>query len=181
MKMTPMNIAIFGIAAIGGLIIGMQSPMLGMLLIIPVVIFVAVILLRNQSGALADAEVTADAKAMTPAAGKARIYIMRNGFVGGQQGMNITVNGDLNSQIRSKYFLMAEVDPGQHEVTAKMSSGSKSESHTFSLGAGEVILFDMKLNMGMVQGTPDFTEIRGAREAQGMFRNLKMVEWKSAA
>ncbi|WP_229953435.1 DUF2846 domain-containing protein [Parasphingorhabdus litoris] len=117
---------------------------------------------------------------MIPAAGKARIYVMRKGFVAGQQGMNITIDGALNSQIRSKYFLMAEVDPGKHEIEAQMSSGSKSAavSHELTLAEGEIALLDMKINMGALQGKPDFAEIRDAREANNMLTGLKLVRWK---
>lgn len=65
---------------------------------------------------------------------------------------------------------MAEVDPGTHNVTAQMSSGSKSAavSHEVTLAEGEIALLDMKINMGALQGKPDFTDIRDAREANGM-------------
>lgn len=179
MKMTPLNIGIFAGAIIIGLFLGLQFSGFAWLLI-PLAVFVAVILMRNKSGEKADATETADAMKMIPATGKARIYVMRKGFVAGQQGMNITIGSTLNSQIRSKYFLMAEVEPGAHEVTAQMSSGSKSAavSHELSLAEGEIALLDMKINMGALQGKPDFTEIRDAREANTMLTGLKLVKWK---
>ncbi|MEP3224535.1 MAG: hypothetical protein ABJO01_01060 [Parasphingorhabdus sp.] len=179
MKMTPANIALFVGAIIIGLILGLQFSGFAWL-IVPLIIFVAVILLRNKSGEKADAGETAEAMKMIPTNGKARIYVMRKGFVGGQQGMNITINGDLNSQIRSKYFLMAEVDAGDHEVTAQMSSGSKSAAvtHALTLAENETVLLDMKINMGALQGKPDFTEIRDAREANGMLTGLTLIKWK---
>lgn len=176
MKMTPLNIGIFVGAIIIGGFLGLQFSGFAWLLV-PLIIFVAVVLLRNKSGDKAE---TAEAMKMTPTTGKARIYVMRKGFVAGQQGMNITIGSQLNSQIRSKYFLMAEVQPGVHEVTAQMSSGSKSAaiSHELTLAEGEIALLDMKINMGALQGKPDFTEIRDAREANGMLTGLKLVKWK---
>ncbi|WP_108809973.1 hypothetical protein [Sphingorhabdus sp. Alg231-15] len=179
MKMTPQNIAIFvGALLIGGFL-GFQYSGFAWLLV-PLIIFVVVILLRNKSGEKADSEETAEAMKMIPATGKARIYVMRKGFVTGQQGMNITIGNQWNSQIRSKYFLMAEVEPGAHEITAQMSSGSKSAavSHEVTLAESEIALLDMKINMGALQGKPDFTEIRDAREANGMLSGLKLVRWK---
>lgn len=179
MKMTPLNIAIFAGAIIIGLFLGLQFSGFAWLLI-PLIIFVVVVLMRNKSGDKADPAETAEAMKMIPATGKARIYVMRKGFVAGQQGMNITIGDQFNSQIRSKYFLMAEVEPGAHEVTAQMSSGSKSAavSHELTLAEGEIALLDMKINMGALQGKPDFTEIRDAREANGMLTGLKLVKWK---
>ncbi|QTD56201.1 hypothetical protein [Parasphingorhabdus cellanae] len=179
MKMTPLNIAIFAGAIIIGMFLGLQFSGFAWLLI-PLAIFVVVVLMRNKSGDKADPAETAEAMKMIPATGKARIYVMRKGFVAGQQGMNITIGDQFNSQIRSKYFLMAEVEPGTHEVTAQMSSGSKSAavSHEVTLAEGEIALLDMKINMGALQGKPDFTEIRDAREANGMLTGLKLVKWK---
>ncbi len=179
MKMTPLNIAIFAGAIIIGLFLGLQFSGFAWLLI-PLAIFVVVVLMRNKSGDKADPAETAEAMKMVPATGKARIYVMRKGFVAGQQGMNITIGDQFDSQIRSKYFLMAEVEPGTHKVTAQMSSGSKSAavSHEVTLAEGEIALLDMKINMGALQGKPDFTEVRDAREANGMLTGLKLVKWK---
>ena len=122
MKMTPLNIGLFTLAIVIGIYIGLSHPMIGLLLLIPVVVLVIFILMRNKSGALASAEESTDALAMNVLPGKARIYVMRKGFVGGQQGMDISIDGQLSSQIRTKYFLMAEVEPGVHRITAKMAS-----------------------------------------------------------
>jgi hypothetical protein len=180
MKMTPLNIGLFTLAIIFGLYVGLSYPLIGLLFLVPVVLLVVFILMRNKSGALASAEETTTALAMNVPAGKARIYVMRKGFVGGQQGMDITINGQLSSQIRTKYFLMAEVNPGAHHVTAKMTSGTESaaRSHEVSVAAGDAVLLDMKLNMGLVQGTPDFTEVRDVSEAKQMLQGCRLVRWK---
>ena len=183
MKMTPLNISIFVIALIGGLYLGFAYPLFAILLLIPVLGFVAIIFMRNKSGAAADASALNEALQFSAPANKSRIYVMRKGFVGGQQGMNITVDGTLESQIRSKYFLMAEVEPGKHSVKAKMSSGSESaaRTHDVDVAAGECVLLDMKLNMGALQGTPDFTEERDAAQAKQMLSGCKLILWKDAA
>ncbi|WOE74064.1 DUF2846 domain-containing protein [Alterisphingorhabdus coralli] len=180
MKMTPLNIGLFVGALLLGVALYFVVPSLGLLLFPLLVVFVVVILLRNKSGEKADPAQTAEAMTMMPAEGKARIYVMRKGFVGGQQGMNITINDDLNSQIRTKYFLMAEVEPGTHTVTAQMSSGTKgsARSHEITLEANKSVLLDMKLQMGAVQGKPDFTEVRDMVEAKSMLNGLKLVLWK---
>ncbi|GAB5489630.1 MAG: hypothetical protein Pars2KO_32000 [Parasphingorhabdus sp.] len=180
MKMTPFNTLFFAIAVLVGLFVGLQYPGVAILFLFPVVGLVAFILLRNKSGAIADSALMAEAMKLIPGSGKSRIYVMRKGFVGGQQGMNITINGEMQSQIRTKYFLMAEVDPGEHSILAQMSSGTKGAAvtHDISLKSGESVLLDMKLNMGALQGKPDFTEIRDMVQAKAMLNGLKLVEWK---
>jgi hypothetical protein len=180
MKMTPLNIGLFTLAIIFGLYVGLSYPLIGLLLLVPIVILVVFILMRNKSGARASADETADAIAMNVPVGKARIYVMRKGFVGGQQGMDISIDGQLSSQIRTKYFLMADVEPGVHHIKAKMTSGTESavRSHEINLAAGDAILLDMKLNMGLVQGTPDFTEIRNVSEAKQSLQGCQLVRWK---
>ena len=181
MKMTPINTGLFVLMIGLGVWIGLRYPVVGLVLLIPMALLVAIILLRNKSGTMATAEETADALAMKISSDKARLFIMRNGFVGGQQGMNITLNGQLESQIRSKYFLMVDLDPGTHDVKAKMASGSESaaRNHKVNLSAGDVVVLDMKLNMGVLQGTPDFTEIVGVDQARQALAGCRLVHWKS--
>ena len=183
MKMTPFNIGIFVVCVILGVILGMKFPGFGLILIIPVIILVIVILFRNKSGAMAGPEATAEALKMVPPPGQARLFVMRKGFVGGQQGMGITIDGNLHSQIRSKYFLMADVEPGTHSVKAKMASGTEgaARTHDVALNAGDVVLLDMKLNMGVLQGSPDFTEVRDPVQARQMMQGCKLVLWKPSA
>lgn len=183
MKMTPLNIVLFGLAIVVGLWLGQSYPIIGLILLIPVLGFVVMVFMRNKSGEKAGPEATAEALRMTPPAEKARLFVMRKGFVGGQQGMNISIDGRLESQIRSKYFLYADLDPGTHGVKAKMSSGSKSaaRTHDVALAAGDIVLLDMKLNMGALQGTPDFTEVRGGQQARAMLEGCKLILWKTGA
>ena len=183
MNMTPRNIALFAGAIIIGLFLGLRYPMVGLLLFIPIVVVVAVILLRNKGGALASPTASAEARAFTAAPGKARIYVMRKGFVGGQQGMNVTIDDTFNSQIRTGYFLSAEVEPGEHTVYAQMASQTKSSaaSETVTLAPGQAILLDAKLNVGALQGAVVFLTTDNAAEARAKLAKLKLVEWKEPA
>ncbi len=181
MKMTPRNIVFFALALAIGLYLGVKYPLIGLLLLIPLMIYVVVVLMRNQSGAIADFAATASAMEFSAPADKACIYIMRKGFVGGQQGMNITIDNTLNSQIRSKYFLMAEVEPGKHNIIAQMASGTKSAATTIAVtvGPGECVLLDIKFDMGLLQGKPVFDEVREAPTAKGKLSGCKLVGWKA--
>ncbi|MFC4292052.1 hypothetical protein ACFOWX_06455 [Sphingorhabdus arenilitoris] len=181
MKMTNKNVIFFGLALLVGIYLGLQYPLFGMVLLIPLIIFVVVILMRNKSGELADAASTEEARNFQVRPGLSRIYVMRDGFVGGQQGMNITIDGAMNSQIRSKYFLMLDVEPGKHQVTAQMASGTKSAELVYDVETadGECVLLDAKLNVGLLQGTPTFDEIRKPHIAKDKLAKLKLVKWKT--
>jgi hypothetical protein len=180
MRMSSRNIVLFALALLVGLYLGLKYPIIGLVLLIPLIAFVVIVLMRNNQGSLADRAELDDAMQLTTNAGKARIYVMRKGFVAGMQGMNITVDNALNGQIRSKYFLMTEVVPGAHSVTAQMSSqtGSTAQMHEFILAEGECILLDMKLDMGLLQGKIVFEETRNNNKAQQMLSGLQMVAWK---
>ena len=180
MNMTPRNIAIFAGAILIGLFIGLKYPLFGLLLLLPVMGYVAFILLRNDGGALADPATTAAARRFDSPADKAAIYVMRKGFVGGQQGMNVTIDGTLNSQFRTGHFVRAEVAPGEHTITAQLSSQTKGSAatQTVTLAPGECLLLDVKMNMGALQGSLEMFETRDPAEARSKLATLKLVEWK---
>ncbi len=182
MKNSPRNIALLIGAIIVGLILGIQYPMLGLLLLIPVIGFVVFVLMRNKGGAEADEATAAQARHFTASEGMAAIYVMRKGFVAGQQGMNITIDGGMTSQFRTGRFVKAEVTAGEHSIEAQMASQTKGTAHTqtVTLAAGECVLLDAKINMGALQGSVEFLETRDAGEARGKLAGLKLVEWSAA-
>jgi hypothetical protein len=181
MNMTPRNIILLIVAIVVGLFIGLAYPLIGLLLLIPVLVWVVVILLRNNSGSDADPGLAAAARQFTAPAGKAGIYVMRDGFVAGQQGFNLTIDGSHSTQFRTGRFAHLEVDPGEHSVTGQMASQSAGTalSQTVTLVAGECVLLDVKLNMGMLQGSLEFLETRDPAVARGKLARLKLVEWKA--
>ncbi|MCK0128762.1 DUF2846 domain-containing protein [Erythrobacter sp. F6033] len=173
------NTILIAAAIVVGLVLGFQFPMLGLLLIIPVIAFVAIVFLRNKGGADADESLAAEARKFTASEGKAAIYVMRKGFVAGQQGMNVTIDGGQTTQFRTGRFAKAEVEPGEHTITAQMASQTKgtAATHTVSLAAGECVLLDVKLSVGALQGSLSYEETRNTAEARGKLAGLKLVLW----
>jgi len=178
-KMTPRNIAIIIVAVIVGVYLGLKFPLFGLLCLVGGLGFAVFVLMSNKQGTLVDATARAAAQTGVPAEGKARIYVMRKGFMAGMQGMDITVDDTHKGQIRSGYFMMAEVDPGTHHLTARFSKQTEStrQSHDVTLAAGQIVLFDMTFDMGMVQGTIRFDEAHDAGHIRQKIANLKMVNW----
>jgi hypothetical protein len=182
MKMTPRNIALITVAAIFGAYFGFQFPVIGLIAMVGGLGFAAFVLLGNKQGTKADPAKLADALTLQPANGKARIYVMRKGFVGGMQGMNISIDDSYNGQIRSNYFMMAELDPGTYNMSAQFSkqTASTRQSHVVTITAGDVVLLNMTFDLGMLQGTIRFDETRDTAQIKQLLSGLKMVNWLSA-
>jgi len=188
--MTPRNIAIFAVAVILGLFLGLRYPLIGLLCLVVAIGFVIFVLMRNKQGATVDDATAQAARGFQSAAGQARIYVMRKGFVGGMQGLNVTITGAadgqgprLDGQIRSGYFLMADVAPGSHRISARMSSQTESSRRDVevTLAAGDALLLDVSMDMGALQGKLVFDEIRDPTLARQKLAGLKMVEWLPSA
>ena len=171
----------FPIALIVGLWVGRSMPAIALVLLLALVGFVLWILLSNKQGAAVSEADRAAALGITPTPGSARIYVMREGFVGGMQGMNIEIDGVWKGQIRSKFFMMAEVAPGAHQVSARFNKqGSKTPAlYDVELAAGEFILLNIGLEMGMMAGKPYYTPIADGVAIRQKLGNLKMVNWLS--
>lgn len=132
----------------------------------------------NRGGAAASTEELANARAFTPAEGKGRIYIIRRGFVGAMQGMNVEIEGVAGGQIKSKQFLMAEVDPGTYRIKARMARGPKAtRSETeVEVRAGESVAIQAFLEMGALAGKTIFETVEpGVAKAQ--VADMKMLHW----
>ena len=180
MNMTPRNIILFALAIGVGLVAGFAYPIIGLLLLIPVLGYIAFILFNNKGAGVADEGAAQAARQFIAADGKAAIYIMRDGFVGGQQGMNVVIDDSLTSQFRTGRFVVAEVEPGEHVITGRMAAQTKGSAvnHSVTLGAGECILLDAKLNVGALQGKLEFLETRDPAQARSKLAKLKLVEWQ---
>lgn len=181
MNWTPRNIILLVLALVLGLVLGLAFPLLGVLLIVPVLGYVIYILINNKGSAEADPAAAEAARAFTAPEGMAAIYVMRKGFMGGQQGMNVTVDGLLEAQFRTGRFVRTEVPPGTHTIGARMAAQTKGSaiSQDITLAAGECVLLDAKLEMGALQGKLVLLETRDPAEARAKLAGLKLVEWKA--
>jgi hypothetical protein len=105
---------------------------------------------------------------------------MRKGFMGGQQGMNVVIDGGAKSQFRTGRFVRADVEPGSHRVYARMNAQTEGTAvnHGVTLAAGECVLLDAKLEMGALQGSLVFLETRDPAEARRKLAGLKLVHWQ---
>jgi hypothetical protein len=167
------------IAVLVGVWLGQAMPLLSLVFLAGLVVLVVWILSGNKGGANASADRVADALTMRAPDGKARIYILRRGFVGGQQGMNITLSTGHKGQMRTNKYLVADVDPGSYVVMAQLNKQSSkfAASSDIELSAGDVILLTAGMEMGMLRATPYFTETRDRVAARNEIGGAVMVEW----
>ncbi len=185
MQMSPTNkiamIVVLPIAAIVGYTLGQSTPLFGLLALVLGIGFVSWVLLGNKSGAKVSEAELASALAITPSTGMARIYVTRAGFAGGQQGMNITLGTGHEGQIRSKYFMMAEVAPGTHSVSSRMAKVAEKwrRDTSVTVAAGESVMLDVELEMTMTAMAPIFHEHRDGVAIRQTLSSRKMVDWLS--
>lgn len=179
-----------GIAAVFGAVFGMtgaRSLSGGAAMIVFVVFFVGVVaflvwsLSANKVGKKAAPQVLADARAMKPAAGTARIYVVRRGYMGGMVGMRVDIRGVASGQIRMNQFVMAEVSPGTYTVETAMARNGVKPSNAetiLTVASGDVVVILAMLQVKSLHSTTTQERILGA-EAQRAVAKTKMIEWTS--
>lgn len=180
MNMTPRNIAVTVIAAMIGVYLGQKFPLVGLIALIGGLGFAFYVLLANKQGQKLDDATRSAALNMTPNEGMARIYVARQGFMGGMQGMNILIDDGLyEGQFRSGNFMVAELTPGPHKVSAKFhaQTASSQRHHAVNLSAGECVLLELGFDMGAVQGKISFAEQRDKRTIVQQLGTRRMISW----
>jgi len=146
-----------------------------------IVIFCFWALSSNKGGAKADTAAVADARTMRAPAGKGRIYVTRRGFVAALQGMDVTLNGAAKGQIRSGQMLMADVEPGHHQLhiaTAKAKLAHPAE-FTIDVGAGELVVIGAMIEMGALKGSIKLERLDAVKARENVHAT-KLVLWEVA-
>lgn len=179
-----------GIAAVIGAVFGLtgaRSLSGGASTIIFGAFFVGVVALLvwslsgNKVGKKAAPAVLADARAMKPAAGTGRIYVVRRGYMGGMVGMKVDIRGIASGQIRMNQFVMAEVLPGTYTIETAMARNGVKPSNaetTVSVASGDVVVILAMLQVKSLHSATTQERILGA-EAQSAVAKTKMIEWTS--
>lgn len=177
--------AIFG-AFLGPSLAQTFSP--GTLLVLTVLLFGGIIafciwaLSSNKGGKKADTAALAEARAMRAPDGKARIYVTRRGFVAALQGMDVTLDGVANGQIKSGQMLMADVEPGTHHLTVATAKAklAKPAELDIEVGAGGVVVIDAMIEMGALKGSVKLTRLDAAKAREDV-NATKLILWEAPA
>jgi hypothetical protein len=127
----------------------------------------------------ADAAQQAAAVAMTPIAGKALVYVYREGFVGKAAGMNVALDGKPVAQLTSPRFTVVAVPPGPHTVSAAFGGlagpQNKTAEAAFTAEAGGVHAFRITLYMGMLQNSIQLAPVADLGAVKGELGRMKMT------
>jgi hypothetical protein len=151
------------------------------LFLIGVVAFCIWALSSNKSGTKANPAALAEARRMQAPEGKGRIYITRRGFVAALQGMNVTLDGVAQGQIKSGQMLMADVEPGKHHIqvgTAKAKLARPDEIEV-EIGAGGVVVIDAMIEMGALKGGVKLSRSDAAKAREDVHAT-KLILWEVA-
>lgn len=178
------------VAAIVGAFLGpalAQSLSTGAMMTFSIVTLVAIVglivwsLSSNKSGKKADTATLADARTMRAPEGKARIYVTRRGFVAALQGMNVTLDETARGQIKSGQMLMADVEPGIHQLHAAMAKGimANAGAMEIAVAAGEVAVIDAMFEMSALKGDAKLTRLEGAKARENVDAT-KLMLWEVA-
>lgn len=177
------GIPVFLIFLMIGFRLGKEGS-IGMVLLALVAVFVAVgglvifFMSANKKEIRLTGAELADAQKLQAPAGKARLYIVRDGFAGGQQGMNITVGPNLVGQFKSGRALMADLPAGSHKITAQMTRGGKTPPAelTVDLAADNVTVVHARTVMGMASAAIQMDVLTDAL-AKEKLAKARFIAW----
>lgn len=177
---------------IAAIVVGLASftlsqryPLFGLLMLAGFVGLIFFFLSKNRKEAPLAADRDANARLFQSLPGKARLYIVRHGFAAGMQGMDITVDdgrpGMLRGQVKSGRALVADLDPGRHDLHAKLATSGKGTAATLALdlAEGSVTVVRAGTTMGAVTAGSSLTVIDG-EAAQRDLAKARFVAWNDA-
>jgi hypothetical protein len=111
----------------------------------------------NRSGPGATADQKVKALAAQAPAGKALLYLYRQGFVAKLAGLNVSIDGRVAAQLKSPRFTCITVAPGTYVVTAGFGGlagpQNKTSELTVQIPPDSIVALRMTMQMGMLQGS----------------------------
>ena len=165
---------------VGYVIGGSGSPLLVILALAAIGGVIFFFLSGNAREApLADAAL-ADARRIQAPAGAARLYIVRHGFVGGMQGMDIAVDATHRGQIKSGRALMVDLTPGGHTLTARMARGGDkaAASLALELAPDSVTVVKAGTAIGAATAAVDLAVMTDLNAAKAELDKARFLAWQ---
>jgi hypothetical protein len=139
----------------------------------------------NLKAKAATPEAKAAAVALRPEPGKAMLIVFREGFVGKAAGLNVIVDGQPRAQLKSPRFTAIPLDPGSHEMETAfgaLAGKQNCASHeTFTVVAGDVVIFTAKVSMGALKNTISVERITPNQTISDRLSDMIMIAPLDAA
>jgi hypothetical protein len=134
----------------------------------------------NRAVAAATAEQKAQALGAQPPAGKALLYIYREGFVAKLAGLNVTVDGQVIAQLKSPQFTCMTLAPGSHIVSAAFGGLAGPQNVpaklTIDTLADSVTALRITTNMGLARNGLEMTPKTDLGMAKQAMAKMVMVK-----
>lgn len=123
----------------------------------------------------------AEARQMQAPPGTARLYIVRHGFVGGQQGMDVAIDATHTGQIKSGRALVADLPPGQHTLTARMARGGDKSEKTLilDLATDSVTVVHATSTIGTTTAAIQLSVMDDMSAARGELDKARFLAWQT--
>lgn len=138
-------LAFFAAAAAGGRAQPGPSPLIGLSFgVVAGVIYLA--LAGNKKMAMADAG-SRSAALMPVADGTAQLLVYRQGFVGKLAGVNVYVDDELRTQLKSPRFASLSVPPGRHVLVTEVQN-KRSEPLELTVAPNETAAVQILVTLG---------------------------------
>ena len=134
-----------------------------------------VLLVSGTAGLYAQSKASEDedqkAKAMTPPADKALVYVYRPSSAGFAVRMEITCDGQTLGSTKGKRYIYALLDPGQHTLKSKAENTAELE---LSAEGGKTYFVLQKVKMGALMARTDLELVADEAEARSRFEKCKL-------
>lgn len=190
----PVVIGLGVVAGLFGLWISMNAPAWVTLLVIAVgfgaVMFSLANLRSNRTVTNASAAEREALLTAGPPAGRGRIIVFRQGFIGKALGVDVTLDGVEVAQLKAPRFVALDVVPGEHVVGTAFKGTAKMQNRDVELpvvvGAGETVAvrmtFDLTLGKNEVTLAPvAYADVKRALSGMTMVRPDRPAEPAAAA
>lgn len=129
----------------------------------------------NRRLAVAGSAEKEAALALTPPAGKALLVVARRGYLGKLVGLNLSLDGQLFTQLKSPAFTILEVAPGAHTLSTGFGDATgaqgRAATYGFEAATGGVVAVVVTPAIGTFKFAPQ-TDLDAMRR---MLRGMPMV------
>lgn len=133
----------------------------------------------NKPVAVADAKTRAGILALKPPPGSGLLIVVREGFMGKANGIDLKLDDRFVAQLKSPRFTALNIQPGQHRLTAAfagpLNAGSKTGDETFTIASGESVVFRVTLAMKMTTSDVILTREANPPAVAARLARIKMV------
>jgi hypothetical protein len=133
----------------------------------------------NRTVAGASAEQKRVALAREPEAGRALLYVYREGFVAKLAGLDIAIDGRPVAQLKSPRSTCIGLPAGPHILTAGFGGLAGPQNKTghfaFEAAAGSTIAIRIASQLGAVQGSLDIATVADPAAARKTLAGMTMV------